>query len=345
MQWSLPIRVVCVGAGYFSRFHYEAWHRLDGARPVAAVDADQERAAATGLNTYATLTAAIEAERPDLVDIVTPPPSHLALIREAIDGGVRAIICQKPFCRDLGEAREAVSLARRANAVLLVHENFRFQPWYRAIKRAIGDGLIGTLLQFTFRLRPGDGQGTDAYLDRQPYFRTMPRFLIRETAVHWVDVFRYIAGEPDTVYADLRRLNPAIAGEDAGIFIFGYRGGKRAIFDGNRLLDHAAENHRMTLGEALIEGTDGTLTLAGDGSVTHRPFDRMGSETVLPPGDYAGFGGDCVYALQKHVVDGLSSGQKLENQAADYLRNVELTDIIYQSDATSQRIDLDAIGI
>ncbi|MEO0763052.1 MAG: hypothetical protein AAFZ09_14815, partial [Pseudomonadota bacterium] len=60
-----------------------------------------------------------------------------------------------------------------------------------------------------------DGQGPDAYHARQPYFQRMPRFLVHETAVHWIDTFRYLMGEAETVYADLRRLNPAIAGEDA----------------------------------------------------------------------------------------------------------------------------------
>ena len=31
----------------------------------------------------------------------------------------------------------------------------------------------------------GDGQGPRAYLDRQPYFQQMPRFLIHETAIHY----------------------------------------------------------------------------------------------------------------------------------------------------------------
>lgn len=334
----LPIRIVGVGAGYFSRFHYDAWKRIDGALPLACVDHDGEQARATGLTPYTALAPALAAEKPDLVDIITPPPTHLPLIGEIIDHGVRAIVCQKPFCRDLDEARQAVDLAARAGVELIIHENFRFQPWYRVIRREIDNGRIGTLLQFSFRLRPGDGQGEQAYLDRQPYFRSMPRFLVRETAIHYVDVFRYIAGEPDTVYSDLRRLNPAIAGEDAGMFIFGYANGTRALFDGNRLLDHAAENHRMTMGEALVEGTEGVLTLCGDGSVTRRVFQDRAVETVLPAQDYPGFGGDCVYALQKHVIDGLAGHADLENRAEAYLRNLELTELIYRSDTCGKRL-------
>ena len=337
---SSPVRVACVGAGYFSRFHYDAWERIDGAHPVASVNRDIAKAQATGLAAYDNLEMALAEQNPDLLDIITPPPTHLETIRRAIASGVGAIICQKPFCTDLAEAEMAVSLAQEAGVALVVHENFRFQPWYRLIRSELEDGRIGDLQQFTFRLRTGDGQGDDAYLERQPYFQTMPRFLVHETAVHWIDVFRFIAGEPNTAYGDLRRMNPVIAGEDAGHIILGYDSGARAVFDGNRLLDHKAENHRLTLGEALIEGTDGTLTLDGDGSVRFRAFGSLDETVLLEATKYPGFAGDCVYALQKHVIDGLLGDMPIENSARDYLQNIRIVEAVYRSDQTGQRIAL-----
>ncbi|MEL6425747.1 MAG: Gfo/Idh/MocA family oxidoreductase [Pseudomonadota bacterium] len=333
-----PLRVGCVGAGYFARFHYDAWARIPGAAPVAAVDLDRARARATGLAAYNDLDAMLKAETPDILDIILPPDHHMASICSGIAHDVRAIICQKPFCRDLAEADQAIAIAREAEIPIIVHENFRFQPWYRIMRDAMTSGAIGEVHQVTFRLRTGDGQGPEAYLDRQPYFQTMPRLLIHETGVHWIDTFRYLLGDPDSVYADLRRMNPAIAGEDAGHMLFTYADGRRALFDGNRLLDHAAENHRLTLGEALVEGTGGTLTLSGDGSVTLRPFRSLGIETLLPAQDWRGFAGDCVHALQSHVVSALLEGTPLENTAEDYRRVLELEAAVYASDRTGKRI-------
>ena len=335
-----PVRVVCQGAGYFSRFHYDGWRRVEDAKPVASVNRDIEKARATGLAAYDDLERALGEQRADLLDIITPPETHLDTIRLAITMGIPAIICQKPFCRGLQEAREAAELAGDADTLLVVHENFRFQPWYRVMKCAIDDGRVGSLQQITFRLRTGDGQGPDAYLDRQPYFQTMPRLLVHETAVHLIDVFRYMAGEPDTIYADLRQCNPVIAGEDAGHLILGYANGMRAVFDGNRLLDHDADDHRITLGEALVEGTDGVMSLHGDGSVWHRSFGSRQQTALLAPRNYQGFGGDCVYALQKHVIDGLVKGAPIENAASDYLANLRIVEAAYQSNETGRRIDL-----
>ncbi|MEO0380878.1 MAG: Gfo/Idh/MocA family oxidoreductase, partial [Pseudomonadota bacterium] len=253
----MTIRVACIGAGYFSQFHYDAWARIDGAEVVGACDLDFARAQATGAPTFRDLDHMLNLAKPDLLDIILPPPAHGATIRVALVAGIKWIICQKPFGTDLNEARTIVAEAQAAGARLVVHENFRFQPWYRAIKAALETDRIGAVQNATFRLRPGDGQGPEAYLDRQPYFQSMPRFLIHETGVHWVDSFRYLFGPVDSVYADLRTLNPAIAGEDAGFVIFDHASGVRAMFDGNRHLDHAADNLRCTMGEALIEGNKG----------------------------------------------------------------------------------------
>lgn len=331
------IRVACLGAGYFSQFHYGSWNRLERVTLVGACDTDLEKAKATGLPAYSDLGTMLAEKQPQLLDIILPPTSHADAIQTAISAGVKWIICQKPFCRDLKEATDITARAKSAGATIVVHENFRFQPWYRAIKSALDGGKIGTVQQVTFRLRPGDGQGPNAYLDRQPYFQKMPRFLVHETAVHWIDTFRYLLGNPVAVYADLRKVNPVIAGEDAGVILFDHANGARALFDGNRHLDHSSDNHRRTMGEALVEGSKGTLALSGDGSVTFRAFGEVDTHMLLPPDTWDGFGGDCVHALQSHVVSGLLDGKPLENRADDYLDVVRIEEAIYLSAETGQK--------
>ncbi len=333
-----PLRIACLGAGYFAGFHYDAWRKIDRIRLVGACDQDRKKAVATGLAAFTDLGSMLAMARPDLLDIITPPPTHFDAIKLAIENGVKAIICQKPFCSSLEEAETATELAENAGVTLIVHENFRFQPWYRTIKQALENSLVGDVLQLTFRLRTGDGQGPHAYLDRQPYFQEMPKLLIHETGVHWIDTFRFLLGEPTAVYADLRKLNPAIKGEDAGYFVFDYENGVRALFDGNRLLDHSAENCRTTLGEALIEGVDGTLTLAGDGSVRLRRFGDQRDAVLLAAKKWDGFGGDCVKNLIEHVVDGVIDGTPLENQARDYLKVIAIEQAIYESDRQERKI-------
>lgn len=340
MTTAPKLRVACVGAGYFSQFHYGSWARIAPVQLVGSCNRDLEKARATGLPAYCDLNLMLSEQKPDLLDIILPPVAHARAIRSALGAGIRWIICQKPFCVDLGEARQITREAEAAGATIVVHENFRFQPWYRTIKQALDRGDVGQLHQVTFRLRPGDGQGPGAYLERQPYFQKMERFLVHETAVHWVDTFRYLLGDPISVYADLRRINPAISGEDAGFVLFEHPHGVRAVFDGNRHLDHESDNLRRTMGEALIEGTGGTISLRGDGSVTLRRFGTSQGVVLQPADTWDGFGGDCVHALQTHVVSGILDGTPVENRADDYLTVEAIEAAIYASAENGRKMSL-----
>ncbi|MEM8647518.1 MAG: Gfo/Idh/MocA family oxidoreductase [Pseudomonadota bacterium] len=337
------LKVACAGTGYFSQFHYDGWSRL----PVDLVgccsldeDALSEVAKTHQISaTFSDFEAMLEETKPDLVDIITPPPTHKTFVRAAIARNI-PVICQKPFCTSLEEARDLAAEITAQGATVIVHENFRFQPWHRELKALIDRGAVGELYQVSFRLRPGDGQGPEAYLARQPYFQKMPRFLIHETAIHLIDVFRFLLGEVSEVTADLRQLNPVISGEDAGIIIFDFKDGRRGLFDGNRLADHPADNRRLTMGEMLIEGSDGALSLNGDGEIHTRPHGQNDWRPHTYDWQNQGFAGDSVHRLQAHVLDHLTTGATVQNTAQDYLTNLEIEEAVYRSSAEGRRISL-----
>jgi len=159
------------------------------------------------------------------------------------------VICQKPLADTLAEAESIVGTCVRAQKRFMVHENFRFQPWHREIKRQIEAGAIGDKIHtITQRMRTGDGWPEDAYLARQPYFRTMPRLLLHETGIHYIDVLRYLGGGVAEVFAKLRKLNPAIAGEDCALVLLDFASGGQGIIDGNRYNDANHPNPRYTFG-------------------------------------------------------------------------------------------------
>jgi len=336
------LRVATIGTGYFARFHLNAWSRMGDVDLVAmhAADAEIGRAFADEFGASAVfddVERMLDVAAPDLIDIITPPASHETLLGHCIERGIPAV-CQKPFCNDLETARRVVARARAGDTLVVVHENFRFQPWYREIRRLIDADVLGTVMDIRFDLRPGDGRGVDAYLARQPYFREQSRFLIRETGVHVVDVFRYLVGEIEAVDARLRRLNPAIRGEDAGLVLFGFASGVTGLLDGNRLVGHPAANPRLVMGELRIEGSEASLRLDGDGRLSLRRF-GSGAEQVH---DYVwndvDFGGDCVFATSRHVADHLLHGAAIENRAADYLTNLRVEAAIYRANEGGVRV-------
>jgi predicted dehydrogenase len=338
------LKVLGVGAGYFSQFQYQGWHNIDAVEVVGIVNRDAAKAQAMAgrfgiANVHADLDAALDAARPDLVDVITPPETHRAFVAKTMARRIPTI-CQKPFGRDYADALAIAEAAERAGALLVVHENIRFSPCYREAKRLIDAGTLGALHSVAFRLRPGDGQGPRAYLDRQPYFQGMPLFLVRETAIHWIDTFRFLMGEVRAVYASLRRVNPVIAGEDAGYIVFEFGSGATGLFDGNRLNDHVAANPRRTMGEVWLEGSGGVLRLDGEARLWWKPHHRPEAEHAYDRGPDDTFGGGACEHLQCHVVAHLLHKAPVENTALDYLANLRVQEAVYRSAAEGRRIEL-----
>ena len=336
------LRGVSIGAGYFSRFHLDAWQRIDGAEIAAVCDLDPSKAAAAaeefGIARWGDhLGQMLDDLAPDFVDVVTPPDSHLPLVEEAAGRGIH-VLCQKPLAPTFDEARRIVRTADARGVRLMVHENFRFQPWHREIKRLIAAGAIGDVLHsLTFQSRMGDGWGEDAYLGRQPYFRRMRRLLIYETGVHFIDTFRFLAGEIDGVYAVLRRLNPAIQGEDAGLVTFEFASGAIGLWDANRYNECNDPDPRFTFGEFLVEGNGGSIRLYLDGRLTVQPLGEPERDHPYPC-ERRGFAGDCVRFTNRHFVDCLASGEPFETGGADYLETLAVQDAVYESAERGQPI-------
>ena len=334
------LRGVCIGAGYFSHFQYEAWNRIPEVEITAMCNRNAERARAVqsqyGVERhYTDYREMLQQERPDFVDVITPPDSHVEMCTVAAELGIH-VICQKPLAPTFEDARQIVADTKRAGIRFMVHENFRFQPWHREIRKLLAAGTIGEVLHsLYFRMRQGDGWGEDAYLARQPYFRTMPKLLIFETGVHFIDTFRYLGGEMDGVYANLRRLNPVIAGEDTGLVVFEFASGAVGVWDANRYNECNDPDPRFTFGEFLVEGDGGSIRLYLDGRIT---VQRLGEDEVEHeyPHPRQAFASDCVYVTQRHFIDGLLNDRPFETDGDDYLRTLAVQEAVYQSAESRQ---------
>lgn len=339
------LRGVCLGAGYFSRFQYEAWQRIPEVEIVALanrnVDKAREAAVLHGIPrayAWSDLAAMLDTEKPDFIDIITPPETHLEVVRLASARGI-AIICQKPVAPTWDECVEVVETARRANVRFMVHENFRWQPWYREMRRLLEAGTLGELFSIGIRMRMGDGWQDDAYLARQPFFRTYPRLFVYETGVHFLDTFRYLGGEIATLYARLQKRNPAIKGEDAAQIVCGFASGATGLLDASRYNEADTANPRYTFGLVRLDGSKGHLELDLEGNLTLKLLGQPAHRYEYPH-SRDGFAGDCVYALQRHFVDRMLDGTPFENTGEDYLKSTALMEACYRSHSTGQVVSI-----
>jgi len=330
-----PLAVALAGCGGFARHHIEAWSRRPRARLAALVDPDPAareaaRALAPGAAAFATLDAALRGGGIDLVDVCAGETAHAVLVLAAARAGI-VCISQKPLTPDLESSIALVDAVAKLGGKLIVHENWRFRPWFQETRRLIDEGALGAPRALTFRFRPGDGAGPGAYADRPPSFRNARRFLIHETGVHFIDVFRFLLGEPVAVTARLRTVNPAIAGEDAGLVAFEFAGGAVAMLDADRSLDHPARSPRFTGGTMILEGTDAALRLDGEGRLFLRRAGALGEIEHIYAIPAVGYAGDSVGAQIDHILDHMLDGRPVANDGQSYLANIRIEAAIYRA--------------
>jgi|TARA_R100000501_G_scaffold17919_1_gene34982 predicted dehydrogenase len=142
---------VVVGTGFGLFTHVRAL-RLAGFEVRAIVGRDrartQERAAPLDIPLATDrLEEALEDPENKVVTVATPPHAHHSPVMAAIAAG-RHIVCEKPFARDLDQAREMLATAREAGIIHMLGAEFRFDSAQALLRRVVRSGAIGEPLQF-----------------------------------------------------------------------------------------------------------------------------------------------------------------------------------------------------
>ncbi len=214
-------KVGLVGAGWVTQHHLDGYKALKDRVQVQAIADPSEaartaRAQAYGIpRTYPSVEAMLVAEKLDAVDVACPREYHVPVCLAVAAKGV-AILCQKPLAPTLAEAEKLVAdIGGRVR--LMVHENWRFRPHYRLMKRWIDEGRIGKIHQgmmiiLASALVP-DAQGKMWAVERQPYFAGEKRLLVAESAIHQIDTMRFLMGPLVLEKAHIGDPEPGLKGE------------------------------------------------------------------------------------------------------------------------------------
>ncbi len=319
-----------IGCGFFSQHHQAAWPRIPNAEIVAACDLSIDRAQAAAPRAYTSVEEMLKVEELDFVDIATRSTTHLELVSMAAERGL-AMICQKPMAPDWETARRMVEIAESHGVRVMIHDNWRWQSWYRAAGAFITLGDIGTPLAYGFRTRVSHGAGDEPY-PKQAYFRQLQRFLIDEVLVHHIDTARFLFGDIVSVYAEGARRNPNIVGEDHVILTLRHADRAMGWVEGHSFMKH--DGTRSTLDEATFEGDAGSIRINSLGEIW------SGDERIWRDSG-AGYRGDSVYATQLHFIDCLQSGRPFETGARDYLeKTFAVVEAAYSSMASHRAVEI-----
>jgi len=144
-------RTAIIACGTIARVHARAWLGVAG-QPVALgaladthPDARREFGDFFGIpeaKRYADFREMLDAERPDIVHIATPPPSHLPLATRAICAGCHVFV-EKPLTLCHADSQQLVASAIVRNRKLTIGYGFYFDPIARTLRRLIAEGALG----------------------------------------------------------------------------------------------------------------------------------------------------------------------------------------------------------
>jgi predicted dehydrogenase len=152
---SEQIGVVVVGTAFGVLTHVRAL-RAAGLPVLALVGRDPgrtaERAARFGIpHAKTSLREALALPGVRAVTIATPPHTHAEIALAAIRAG-KHVLCEKPFARDLREARRLLAAADKARIVHLLGTEFRWSTGQALLARVVASGRIGKPRLATFLL-------------------------------------------------------------------------------------------------------------------------------------------------------------------------------------------------
>jgi predicted dehydrogenase len=146
-------------------------------------------------------------EKPDVVVIATPIPTHSGIVREAMDLGIN-VICEKNMASDLQQAKQMVQKAKDHPELCTAvgtqyrygHQNWAAKKFFELDPHPLGK--CGMILWEDYGWR---GE------KRWSWRRFLPDIYLEDMAVHWFDTLRYITGK-DIVQVKADNFMPNYSG-------------------------------------------------------------------------------------------------------------------------------------
>ena len=239
-------RVGVIGCGSIAQRHTKAYQSVPGFYLAAAAEPNAETAR-TFQETFAIPTMyadpieMLQKESLDVVSICTWHGLHAPQTLMAAEGGVKAVLCEKPMAVSLDEADQMIAACRTSGTKLAIGHQRRFYPGWTEARRLISEGVIGKPTIAT-------GYVVDGLLN---------------TGSHVIDGMCYVLGDPQAewvmgaVERKTNRWERDVPIEDCCLGLTTFAGGTQALLQVD-LTPHSSADH------FTVQGSEGLLMVAPD---------------------------------------------------------------------------------
>ncbi len=218
MAMTEPLRVACIGMGWWSDVLADAIKRSGKLRIVVCYSRSEQKrqafAAKYGCRALPSYEAILADPDVEAVINTTPNDVHLETTRLAAQAG-KHVFLDKPIANSVSDGRKITECCRQAGVVLALGYQRRRESHFRWIKRQIDAGVFGQLVNAEANIsRDRLGQ-----FDLSSWRYTaagMPGGVMLQIGIHYADVLYYLLGPIKAVSGQFVRLvlpgdNPDVA--------------------------------------------------------------------------------------------------------------------------------------
>ena len=283
--------------------------------------------------------------RLELISISSPNATHAPLARRVLDAG-RHVVVDKPFAGTAAEARELGALATKMGVQAFPFQNRRWDGDYLTLRRLMDDGTIGDIHRFESRFdrwRPVRKPGW-CRPDAAETFEN----IVHDLGTHLIDQALQLFGPVQRVYAELRRIDPAVVTSDEMFIALTHASGTRSHLSSTMSAGIQAPRYHAygTKGSYLKFGVDPQETALragispgtpGYGEEPESQWGTFGSDdephrVKTETGNYAPF-----YAgIAKAVMEGTPAPVTVASVA----EQLDIVDAAFESDRQGRVIEM-----
>jgi predicted dehydrogenase len=213
-----PVRVACIGMGWWSDVLADSVNRSSKLKIVACFSRSEQKrqafATKYGCHASPSYEAILADAEVEAIINTTPNDVHLETTRMAAQAG-KHVFLDKPIANTVSDGRKITESCRQAGVVLALGYQRRRESHFRWIKRQIDDGVFGKLVNAEANIsRDRLGQ-----FDLSSWRYTasgMPGGVMLQIGIHYADVLDYLLGPINAVSGRFVRLvlpgdNPDVA--------------------------------------------------------------------------------------------------------------------------------------
>jgi UDP-N-acetylglucosamine 3-dehydrogenase len=309
--------VAVIGTGFWGKNHARVYKELASTELVAICDVNADRAKSVadqfGAKAYTSNARMLKNEKIEAVSVCTWSTNLAQEALKALKAG-KHVLVEKPMATNTKQAEKLLETAEKNDLHLTVGFLMRFIPGLQHIREAVENKKIGELVCAAAKR-----------VSQWPE-RIGDVGVVKDMAIHDIDVMRYISNEdPITVYAKAGSMRHRKF-EDYAQIMLTYKDGKSAFIESNWLTPYKTRTLTVT-------GSDAIMRLD---YITQELWIEEPKENLQPRYPWQ----EPLKLELQHFADCISEKKKPLITGADGLKALQIAEAALRSSAKNRAIKL-----